>query len=144
MKSRCLFSRLNPWFLSACRSSLLLAVVYAEALVCSSQASQSVSPAATTPEHRQKLRGHIPRAAAQLAPVDRLAAAAPLKLAIGLPVRDPAALSALIQQIYNPASPFYRHYLTPSEFAAQFGPAEQEYQAVVDFVRTNGLTVSRT
>ena len=74
----------------------------------------------------------------------RLAASTPMKIAVGLPVRDPAALSSLIEQIYNPASPFYRHYLTPGEFATQFGPAQEDYQAVVDFFKTNGLTVSMT
>lgn len=113
-------------------------------MLCAALSLAAAAPLQAAPANRQTIRGHVPRAAAQLAPAGRLAATTPMRIAIGLPVRDPAALSALIQQIYNPASPFYRHYLTPDEFAAQFGPAEGDYQAVVDFFKTNGLTVAKT
>ena len=67
-----------------------------------------------------------------------------MKLAIGLPLRNQAALTDLLQQIYDPASPNYQHYLTPEEFTAQFGPTEQDYQKVIDFAQANGLAVTRT
>ncbi len=38
----------------------------------------------------------------------------------------------------------YRHYLTPEEFTAQFGPTGQDYQKVIEFARASGLQVSRT
>ena len=50
----------------------------------------------------------------------------------------------MIQQIYDPASPNFRHYLTPEQFTEQFGPTEQDYQSVIDFAKTNGLTVKAT
>ncbi len=53
-------------------------------------------------------------------------------------------LTELLQRIYNPASPDYRHYLTPEQFAKMFGPTEQDYQAVVTFAKTHGLTVTGT
>ena len=49
-----------------------------------------------------------------------------------------------IEQIYDPASPHYRHYLTPEQFTEEFGPSEQDYQAVIAFANTNGLTVTGT
>ena len=67
-----------------------------------------------------------------------------MNLAIGLPLRNQEALTNLLQQIYDPASPNFHHYLTPEEFTAQFGPTEQDYQAVIDFARANGLTVIGT
>ena len=65
-----------------------------------------------------------------------------MNLAIALPLRDPAGLTDLLRQIYDPASPNYRHYLTPEQFAERFGPVESDYQAVVAFADANGLRVT--
>ena len=90
------------------------------------------------------LRGHVPAAAAHLQARGRLPATTDLKLAIGLPLRNPEALTNLLQQIYDPSSPNYHQYLTPDEFTAQFGPTESNYQAVIDFAKASGLTVTAT
>ena len=91
---------------------------------------------------RQTLHGHVPAALAHLPAIGRAPAATRVHLAIGLPVRNQPALTQLLQELYDPASPNYRHYLTPEQFAARFGPAEQDYQAVVAFAETNGFTVT--
>ena len=93
---------------------------------------------------RQALHGHVPAAVAHfnLQPTGELPATKSLQLAIGLPLRNEAALDDLLRQIYDPASPNFRHYLTPEQFTAQFGPTEQDYQAVIDFAKANGLTVT--
>ena len=93
---------------------------------------------------RRLLKGHVPEAALHLTPVGRLDSARRLNLAIGLPLRDPETLNSLIGQIYDPASAAYRHYLTPEQFTKRFGPTGSDYQAVMDFARTNGLTVTGT
>ena len=95
---------------------------------------------------RQVLRGHIPAAVASLhlQPVSVLPASQRLRLAISLPLRNPEALTNLLQQIYDPASPNYHHYLTPQQFTEQFGPTEQDYLAVIAFARANGLTIAGT
>jgi hypothetical protein len=90
------------------------------------------------------LPGHVPPATANLAAIGALPAATPMHLAIGLPLRNPEALDSLLQQIYDPASPNYRHYLTPEQFTERFGPSPEDYQGVLDFARTNGLTVTAT
>jgi len=90
------------------------------------------------------LRGHVPAVVAQLQPNGRLPVATEMKLAIGLPLRNQAALTNLLQQLYDPASPNYRHYLTPEEFTAQFGPTEQDYQKVISFAQASGLRVTQT
>ena len=91
---------------------------------------------------RQVLDGHVPQAVARLTPVDRLPPLKRLNLALGLPLRNRDALTTLLQQLYDPASPGYRKWLTPAEFAEKFGPTEQDYQAVVDFAEANGLRVA--
>ena len=95
---------------------------------------------------RQFLRGHIPAVVARLhlKPIGRLVASERLDLAIGLPLRNESGLGDLLHQIYDPNSPNYRRYLTPEEFAAQFGPTESDYENVIAFARANGLTVTGT
>jgi subtilase family serine protease len=95
---------------------------------------------------RQLLHGHVPAAIArfQLQPVNHLPATNWLNLAIGLPLRNEAALDKLLSEIYDTASTNYHRYLTPEQFAARFGPTEQDYQSLANFARSNGLTVTAT
>ncbi len=67
-----------------------------------------------------------------------------MNLAIGLPLRDPAGLTAFLEELYDPASPSYRQYLTPEQFTEKFGPTEADYQKVIEFARNHGLTVTQT
>jgi subtilase family serine protease len=94
----------------------------------------------------QVLHGHVPPAVARfnLQPTGQLPATKSLHLAIGLPLRNQEALTDLIQQLYDPASPHYHQYLTPEQFTEQFGPTEQDYQKVIAFAKRNGLTVTGT
>jgi len=93
---------------------------------------------------RQFLHGHIPEAVSHLQPMGRFPGTNRLNLAIGLPLRNEEALDNLLQQIYDPASPNFRQYLTPEQFTEMFGPTEQDYQAVIDFAKRNHLTVTGT
>jgi hypothetical protein len=79
-----------------------------------------------------------------LQPVERLESSTNLDLVIGLPLRNQEALTNLLQQQYAPTSPQYHHWLTPDEFAAKFGPTEQDYQAVIEFAKANGFTITGT
>ncbi|MEI9961560.1 MAG: protease pro-enzyme activation domain-containing protein, partial [Limisphaerales bacterium] len=90
------------------------------------------------------LQGHIPAAVLQLQANGNLPATTNLNLAIGLPLRNKEALTNLLQQIYDPASTNYHHYLSPEEFTARFGPTEQDYQKVINFAQANGLSVIGT
>ncbi len=65
-----------------------------------------------------------------------------LNLAIGLPLRNREGLTNLLQQLYDPASTNFHHFLTPQEFTEQFGPTEADYAAVVNFAKRNGLAVT--
>jgi subtilase family serine protease len=93
---------------------------------------------------RQFLRGHVPEAVSHLQPTGRYPGTNHLNLAIGLSLRNEAALDELLQQIYDPASPNFRHYLTSEQLTERFGPTEQDYQAIIDFAKANGLTVTGT
>lgn len=103
-------------------------------------------PAASRAEQRQVLHGHVPKAVSdgKLQPVGRLPAAATLQLAIGLPVRDQQALNTFLIDIYTPGSPNFRKYLSPRQFTEKFGPTEKDYQEVIAFAKSRGLTVTGT
>src|ERR1700729_2701511 len=73
--------------------------------------------------------------------VGRLPANQLMSLDIVLPLRNQAGLERLLDEIYDPSSASYRHYLTVPEFTAQFGPTQADYDAVVQYARSNGLTV---
>ncbi len=92
----------------------------------------------------QRLHGHVPAAVAGLQPMGNLAGTNQLNLAIGLPLRNKEALTNLLRQIYDPASPKYHHYLTSDQFTKMFGPTEKDYRAVIAFAKANGLTVTGT
>ncbi len=64
-----------------------------------------------------------------------------LQLDLVLPLRDAAALSAFLADIYNPKSPNYHQFLTPTEFTARFGPTADDYDTVVRFAKTYGFEV---
>src|ERR1035437_1183593 len=92
-------------------------------------------------EEKRLSRGHVPPAVKHLQPAGALPPDRQLNLAIGLPLRNRAGLTNLLAAIYDPASPNYRRFLTPQEFAARFAPTEAEYRAVGAFVRAAGLSV---
>lgn len=102
------------------------------------------APAAQNTTTTKTLSGHVPSVISAMASIGTLPATNVLHLAIGLPVRDQARLDALVQSISDPASPNYRHYLLPAEFTEQFGPTVSDYQAVIDFAQSKGLTVTAT
>src|ERR1035438_5882990 len=93
---------------------------------------------------RQMLSGHVPAAVAKLAPVGSPPASQRLNLAIGLPLRNTEALTNLLHELYDPASPNYRQFLTPEQFTGRFGPSEADYQALIAFVKAQGLEVTTT
>jgi uncharacterized delta-60 repeat protein len=81
---------------------------------------------------------------ARLQPTGDFAGTNQLNLAIGLPLHHREVLTNLLQQIYDPASSQYHHYLTPQQFTEMFGPTEKDYRAVIAFAKANGLAVTAT
>jgi subtilase family serine protease len=77
----------------------------------------------------------------QAKPVGRLSTTRQLQLDVVLPLRDQAGLDNFLVQISDPAGPLYRHFLTPAEFTARFGPTQHDYDAVVSYVKERGMTV---
>ena len=77
----------------------------------------------------------------QAKPVAQLTSNQAMNLDVVLPLADPAGLASFLQELYDPASLIYRHFLTVPEFTARFGPSQQDYDAVVSFLTANGFAV---
>lgn len=90
------------------------------------------------------LPGHVPHEVSGLSPLTAVPGTNQLRLAIGVPLRAPAALDHYLDQVYDAASTNYHRYLTPQEFTDRFGPSEQDYEAVQQFARGAGLTIVQT
>src|SRR6266571_3722119 len=67
-----------------------------------------------------------------------------MHISVTLRVSDRPQLDALIEQLYDPASPLYRHFLSREAFVSQFGPRPQAHGAVIDYLRLHGLHVKGT
>jgi hypothetical protein len=111
----------------------------ATALLC----GFALSAQAAAPQP-QVVKGHLPKITKRLKPLGRLDANYRMEVAIGLPLRNREQLTNLLADLYNPASPNYRHFLKPDEFAAAFAPTAEDYQSVIDFAKAHHLTIART
>jgi kumamolisin len=64
-----------------------------------------------------------------------------MQLDVVLPLSDPSGLKAFLRQVYNPASPSFRKFLTPAQFTARFGPTQADYDAAISYLEASGFTV---
>ncbi len=62
---------------------------------------------------------------------------------IVLALRNKPQLESFLQELYDPSSPSYRHFVTVPEFTARFGPSQEDYNAVVRFAKASGFTMLR-
>jgi uncharacterized membrane protein len=52
-----------------------------------------------------------------------------------------AALDALVEAQRNPASPYYRQWLSPGEYGEHFGASEDDVQRIVSWLESRGMKV---
>ncbi len=76
--------------------------------------------------------------------VGRLPATQTMRFVVALPLRNQATLDSLLADLYNPNSSSYHQFLTVDQFAAQFGPTQQNYDTVIAYLQQYGLTVVGT
>jgi subtilase family serine protease len=67
-----------------------------------------------------------------------------IRFGLTLPLRNRAALEALLQEQRDPSSPRYRQYLTARQFLEEYGPTQADYDSVVAFAKSQGFTVTHT
>ena len=111
--------------------SLALAVAMAFGATTAAQAAQT---------YTHHVRDAVSQGTARQ--VGSLVASQMMSLDVVLPVRDQAGLDAFVADVTNPASANFRHYLTPAQFTAKFGPTQNDYDTVVQYLSRNGLTIT--
>jgi subtilase family serine protease len=77
-------------------------------------------------------------------PVGLLPSTQRMDLAIMLPLRNQEELTSFLARLNDPASADYRRFLSVAEFTEQFGPTQQDYDAVISFAKSNGFKVTDT
>lgn len=97
-------------------------------------------PATATPG-THAVRGNAPSWARAAALTGHPQAGARLTVRVGLAPRDPAGAAAVAAAVSDPRSPSYRHYLTPAQYLARFGPTAAQVGQVRSFLSGAGLTV---
>ncbi len=65
-----------------------------------------------------------------------------LMLQLRRPVAQEQALVALIDQLHNPNSPNFHHWLSAAQVGAQFGPADADIQIITGWLTQHGFTVN--
>lgn len=115
---------------------VLWSFVFAALLLFSRSSQGQQSP--------QLMQHHVSRAvtSGKSAPVTLLPSGQRMNLSIVLPLRNQSELTGLLGRLYDPSNPEYRHFLSVEQFKERFGPAADDYQAVVDFARANGFIVA--
>jgi Pro-kumamolisin, activation domain len=114
-------------------------------------ASPGVPPSCRQIRGTTTIPGEVPPGLGTTYPlVGPLPGATQVSLAIGLPLSQTSNTSGLpplqtfLQQVSDPTNANYRSYLTPSAFAAAYGPPASDYTALQNFATANGLTISQT
>jgi subtilase family serine protease len=108
----------------------LVAIVSSVNVVCQAQAR----PLLTSHVREATLNG-------QALLVGRLPVTQSMHVDIVLALSHPAELKSFVQEVSDPSSPSYRHFVTVPEFTERFGPSQQDFDAVVRFAKANGFKV---
>jgi kumamolisin len=67
-----------------------------------------------------------------------------MRIVLTLPLRNQAALDNFLRDLYDPTSRSFRQFLSVEEFAASFGPSQEDYDSMRRFAEANGLKVVGT
>jgi uncharacterized protein YkwD len=97
----------------------------------------AADPSATT------LRGNVLPILSQATPLGPVDTSQRLTIAIGLRLRNEAALHHFLAQVTDPASSLFGQYLSRDQFVAEFSPTPEQEQAVSEYLQSQGLTITQ-
>ena len=91
-----------------------------------------------------RLAGHTPRKVKDGTAIrlDHYDPQQKLRLAIFVTPRDLAGQEKLLTELQDKKSPMFHKWLTAAEWNARFGPRVEDEQAVVDWAKSQGLTIT--
>ena len=101
-------------------------------------------PAHASGPARDIVPGVAPSWATSAADRGMLADSAIIHARVYLASRDQAGLTAFVAAVSTPGNALYHQYLTPAQTAARFGSSPGAAQRVAAWLRSNGLSVTRT
>ena len=104
-----------------------------------------LSGSRATAQSRARMVGishHTLPALAGARDLGRTSRARELDIAVALKAAGPSVLHDRIEQLYDPSSPLYHQFLTPGQFADEFGPSRGDYETVINYLADNGLKVT--
>ena len=88
--------------------------------------------------------GHVPDLVKTSDLLGTLPANQAVLFSVTLPLRNQNALSDLLFALNDPRDPRYGRYLTPAQFADQYGPTPAQYQTLIAYLQSKGLAVTQT
>jgi len=91
---------------------------------------------------RTHVPGSVSPRVAQATDDGREPASTQHEIVVGLELRNRDALEAFLQEVQDPSSPGYGHFLTPEEFNRDFAPTPAAENALVSFLDASGLKVT--
>lgn len=128
--------------------TLLLAMVIGSAQgqrkPAHAQAPNSSGPLVTLPNHTLKnlpAAAGLPQSPSIAGGGPDSASNQPITVTIVLNRTDQSAFEAFWEDIENPSSPNFDHFLTQTDLANRFGPSQQTYDAVLSYLQGYGLTL---
>lgn len=114
-------------------TSMALLLTAASAALIAMTAAASAAPYASIV---------APPRSAGLTDLGRVSAAQPITLSVVMRFRNDAQLDRFVDAVSDPASPFFRHFLTSAQFQAAFAPSVQAERQVSDLLTRAGFSVS--
>jgi subtilase family serine protease len=118
----------------------LLVALAGMALIVSIVAVPGRTPASGSP--RLDVPGTRPAWATPAADTGPVPAGTVIDARVYLAGRDPAALAAYAQQVSEPGSAGYAHYLTPTQYQQRFGPTAAQVSGVRRWLTGAGMDVT--
>jgi subtilase family serine protease len=98
--------------------------------------------APTVDTSRQQLQGTLTPEMMAAPLIGRVPPTTQMTLTIGLKTKNTAELMDAAEQVSDPNSSYYQEYMTPEQFADLYGATPAEYQSLLDWGRSNNLTVT--
>ncbi len=72
----------------------------------------------------------------------RMPATQILHFDVVLALRHAPELQNFLKDVYDATSPNYRHFVTVKQFTEQFGPSQEDYNALIQFAKASGFTIT--
>lgn len=117
--------------------SLILILLALAAGACADIADHNQASTAAPVVRLQTRPGGVSMAKAKEAPHDHV-----MQMELEFAMHNQAEFDRLMNEINNPRSKRYQQWMTPEEMHSRFGESKADFDAVLNWVRSQGLTVT--